>query len=120
MAAPRLKPMVAVIQAEATDARVGSIRLTRIHTNNQARLNYVATTTDSTTTTTTTTASASAGNIYVTAAVFANNGHVAAAPAAINNDIDVGGEPVSQPLPLSSSILPELRGYPQPVVHTHR
>lgn len=118
MAAPRLEPRAAVTQPEATDAHVG-IRLTRIHTNNQARLNYVATTTDSTTTTTTT-ASASAGNIYVTAAVFANNGHVAAAPAAINDDSAVEREPVSQPLPLSSSTLPGLRGYPQPVVHTHR
>jgi hypothetical protein len=117
MAASGLEPRVAVTQAEATDAHVG-IRLNRIHSNNQARLNYVATTTDSTTTTTT--AAASAGNVYVTAAVFANNGFVAAAPAAINDDSTVERERVTQPLSLSSSTLPGLRGFPQPVVHTHR
>jgi hypothetical protein len=99
-------------QTEATDAHVG-IRLNRIHSNNQPR--NVATTTDSTTT-----AAASDGNVYVTAAVFANNGYVVAAPAVINDNSAVERELITQPLPLSSNTLPGLRESSQPVVHIHR
>jgi hypothetical protein len=114
MAAPRLKPRVAVKQAEVTDAHVG-IRLPRIHTNNEACLEHA----NNTTINSTTTAVASADYDYVISASGDYDHHTAAATAAaaaVNDDGTV--EP--QPLPLPRSARPCLREQQQRLIHNHR
>lgn len=109
MAAPRLKPRVAVTQAEATDAHVG-IRLNCVYTNNKDHAE-TSVRIDSTT--------ASADYDYV-AADSGDYDYVAADVAVVNEDGTVEPRPQPEPLPLPSSARPVLRKQPQPNVHTQR